>query len=132
MERSKIDPAWPNALRWFLSQGLTKLTPWHFFSDASDYAFASRAFQREDVSGGEVFVFAGRQDCDDFAGLLVVNGEITDQVVYFHPVFSDSKQASPRTWNIVSDVYEDVFDFVRVRVFSDMKDWSLAEDAADL
>ncbi|HCQ45851.1 MAG TPA: hypothetical protein DIW53_03235 [Achromobacter sp.] len=132
MEPTKIDPAWPNALRWFLSQGLTRFTPWHFLSDASDFAFASRAFQREDVSGGEVFVFAGRQDCDDFAGLLVVDGRITDRVVYFHPVFADSSQPSPRTWNIVCDAYEDVFDFVKARVIEDMKDWALVEDAADL
>ncbi|MDQ1061274.1 hypothetical protein [Stenotrophomonas sp. SORGH_AS_0282] len=132
MEPSKIDPAWPNALRWFLSQGLARFTPWHFLSDASDFAFASRAFQREDVSGGEVFVFASRQDCDDFAGLLIVDGRITDRVVYFHPVFADSSQPSPRTWNIVCDAYEDVFEFVKARVIEDMKEWALFEDAADL
>ncbi len=132
MEPGKIDPAWPNALRWFLSQGLTRFTPWHFLSDASDFAFASRAFQREDASGGEVFVFARRQDRDDFAGLLIVDGRITDRVVYFHPVFADSSQPSPRTWNIVCDVYEDVFEFVKARVIEDMKECALDEDAADL
>lgn len=132
MEPSKIDPEWPNALRWFLSQGLTRFTPWHFLSGASDFEFASRAFQREDVSRREVFVFASRQDCDDFAGLLVVDGRITERVVHFHPVFSNTSKPSPRTWNIVLHCYDDVFDFVRAQVIGGMKDWSLAEDAADL
>jgi hypothetical protein len=132
MEPAKIDPAWPNALRWFLHQGLTRFTPWHFFYDASDFAFASRVFQREDVGGREVFVFASRQDCDDFAGLLIVDGRITDRVVHFHPVFSGSSQPSPRTWDIVFGTYEDVFEFVRAIVIEDMKEWALVEDAADL
>ena len=132
MEHSKIDTSWPNALRWFLAQGLTKFTPWHFIQDPSEMSFAANAFRREDVSGGEVFVFAKRQDCDDFAGLELVDGRITDKVVYFHPVFGDSSKPSPRTWNIVAETYDDVFDFVAERVIPDMKDWALVEDAADL
>lgn len=89
--------------------------------------FPARGRKRE-----EVFVFAARQDRDDFAGLLIVDGRITDRVVYFHPVFADSSQPSPRTWNIVCDTYEDVFEFVKARVIEDMKDCALDEDAADL
>lgn len=132
MEHSKIDTSWPNALRWFLAQSLNTFTPWHFIRDPEEMAFAANAFRREDVSGGEVFVFARRQDCDDFAGLEVVGGRITDKVVYFHPVFGDSSRSSPRTWNIVAATYGDVFDFVAQRVVPDMKDWALVEDAADL
>ena len=95
-------------------------------------AFAANAFRREDVSRGEVFVFARRQDCDDFAGLELIGGRITDKVVYFHPVFGDSSAPSPRTWNIVTATYGDVFEFVAQCVIPDMKDWALTEDAADL
>lgn len=132
MEHSRIETSWPNALRWFLAQGLTSFTPWHFIQDPDEMAFAANAFRREDVSGGEVFVFARRQDCDDFAGLELVGGRITDKVVYFHPVFADSSKPSPRTWNIVAATYSDVFEFVAQRVVPDMKDWALVEDAADL
>ncbi|WP_369935249.1 hypothetical protein [Xanthomonas tesorieronis] len=132
MERNRITPTWPNALRWFLAQELTSFTPWHFIAEASELAFASRAFAREDVSGGEVFTFARRQDREDFAGLLVVDGRITESVVYFHPVFADSAKPSPRTWNIVVASFEDVFAFVAGQVIADMKEWALVEDAAEL
>lgn len=132
MERSNIDRTWPNALRWFLAQDLTSFTPWHFITEASELAFASRAFAREDVSGGEVFTFARRQDRDDFAGLLLVDGRISDTVVYFHPAFADSSKPLHRTWNIVVASFEDVFAFVAGQVIPDMKEWALVEDAAEL
>lgn len=132
MERSAIDPTWPNALRWFLAQELTSFTPWHFITEASQLAFASRAFAREDVSGGEVFTFARRQDRDDFAGLLLADGRISDTVVYFHPAFADSSKPLPGTWNIVVASFEDVFAFVAGQVIPDMKEWALVEDAADV
>jgi hypothetical protein len=59
MERSLIDFAWPNALRWFLAQGLTSFTPWHFIRTPDELAFAASAFRREDVSNGEVLYLLG-------------------------------------------------------------------------
>ena len=132
MEHSKINPHWPNALRWFLVQDLTKFTPWHFIREPAELAGPANAFRREDVSNGELFVFAYRQDCDDFAGLELVDGRFTDRVVHFHPVFSEISSPSPRTWNIVNGHYENVFDFVAQRVIPDMKDWAIDEDAGDL
>jgi hypothetical protein len=132
METSLIDNAWPNALRWFLTQGLTNFTPWHFIRTPDEMAFAANAFRREDVSNGDLLVFARRQDCDDFAGLELVGGRVTEKVVYFHPVFGDSSKPSPRTWNIVKATYEDVFGFVAQCVVPDMREWALTEDATDL
>jgi hypothetical protein len=132
MERSLINPTWPNSLRWFLAQGLTSFTPWHFIKDPNEMASAANAFRREDVNNGEVFVFAWRQDCDDFAGLELSGGNITDKVIYFHPVFGDSTHPSPRDWNIVTETYRDVFEFVAQCVIPDMKCWALTDDAADL
>ncbi len=132
MESSLIDPNWPNSLRWFLTQGLIHFAPWQFIQTPDEMAFAARAFQREDAGDSDVFVFARRRDCDDFAGLQVVGGRVTEKVVCFHPVFGDTCKASPRTWNIVSANYEDVFEFVAQCVVPDMKDWALTEDATDL
>jgi hypothetical protein len=130
MELSKIEASWPNALRWFLVQNLQSFTPWHFIDEPLEFEFAAKAFRREDVSNGEVFVFASRQDNDDFAGIEIIDGKLTDKVLYFHPVFGTS--TSDRSWNIVNEVFEDVFEFVAKRVISDMKDWALVEDANDL
>ena len=65
-------------------------------------------------------------------GLLVVDGRISDAVVYFYPVFADSAKPSPRNWNIVVASFEDVFAFVAGQVIPDMKEWALVEDAAEL
>lgn len=66
MDRSKINPEWPNALHWFLVQDLHAFTPWHFIREPDEFALVAEAFHREDIHHGKVFVFAGRQDCDDF------------------------------------------------------------------
>ena len=132
MEHSKILPEWPNALRWFLWQGLHSFTPWHFVNEPQECEFAANAFHREDVHGREVFVFARRQDRDDFAGLVIQDGIFTDTDHYFHPDFSTGNLPSVRTWNIVYDSYENVFDFVVQRVVPDMKEWAEEEDARDL
>lgn len=134
MERTKIAPQWPNALRWFLIQNLHTFTPWHFIREPSEFEFAANAFRREDVGGRDVFVFARRQDCDDFAGLEVVDGRTTNRVIHFHPVFATGNKEGPamRRWDIVCNVFEDVFSFVAERVVPDMKDWAEVEDAGDL
>jgi hypothetical protein len=134
MDKSKIDIHWPNALRWFLVQELSSFTPWHFIKEPSEMEGTAKVFKREDISKGEVFVFARRQDCDDFAGLEIVDGEFTNKVIYFHPVFASgiTNESSPRTWNIVRGVFDDVFEFVSKQVIPDMKDWALEEDASDL
>jgi hypothetical protein len=130
MDISKIDRAWPNFLRWFLVQNLQSFTPWHFIEDKDDFIFAAKAFAREDIHNGNVFVFASRQDNDDFAGLEILDGIITSKVIVFHPVFST--EPSQRRWNIVNAIFSDVFDFVSNQVIPDMKDWSIDEDAFDL
>jgi hypothetical protein len=132
MEHSKINPLWPNALRWFLAQNLVKLTPWHFIKEADEMTFAASAFRREDVNNGDIFVFAWRQDRDDFAGIELINKQFTERVICFHPVFGDNPKVSARTWNIVNAAYDNVFDFVAQRVIPDMKDWASDEDAANL
>ena len=131
MHSSKINAEWPNALRWFLCQELVHFTPWHFFTEPDEFNFAAQAFAREDVSCGKVLVFARRQDRDDFAGLEIQDGKFMNRVIYFHPVFGSSQKESPRTWNIVCEVFDDVFEFVSKRVITDMKEWALDEDAQD-
>ena len=130
MEQSIIDKNWPNALRWFLIQNLHSFTPWHMLNSTDEFDFAAKAFEREDTSRGNVFVFASRQDNDDFAGLEIINGKITDKVICFHPVFVTGE--SDRSWNIVSAVYDNVFDFMSKQVIPDMKDWALTDDTFEL
>lgn len=134
VERSDIDQRWPNALRWFLAQSLSSFTPWYLSKKPTECQFAVEAFRREDLHEREVFVFARRQDCDDFAGLMILNGKATDKVIHFHPVFASSAtdNSSSNAWGIVCDEYEEVFEFFAKRVVPDMKDRALVEDASDL
>jgi len=117
-----------------LSQNLSSFTPWHLIQEPSECEFAANAFGREDIHKGQVFVFARRQDRDDFAGLEIVGGKITDKVIYFHPVFAraPTNEVQGKGWNIVCGVFEDVFEFIAKQVVPDMKDWSSEEDASDL
>ena len=131
MDRSKINPKWPNALRWFLVRGLQTFTPWHFIREPDELASVAEAFKREDIHRGEVFVFARRQDCDDFAGLEISSGNITGKVICFHPTFSTSSTSRSNGWDIVDARFEDVFLFIAARVIPDMKDWAMTEDADD-
>lgn len=135
MERSKISPRWPNALRWLLIQDLHSFTPWHFIREPGELDFAANAFRREDVSQGDAFVFARRQDCDDFAGLEVVDGCVSNRVIHFHPVFSavgGQGESMVGGRNIVCGTFDDVFGFVAERVVHDMREWAQIEDANDL
>ncbi|QQS03887.1 MAG: hypothetical protein IPK50_16525 [Fibrobacterota bacterium] len=115
----------PNALRWFLAQRLLSFTPWHFSNEQSGYSFASEVFHREDLKKRKVFVFARRQDCDDFAGIEIVDGILIDKVICFHPSFGTNIPG----WDIVDGEHEDVFEFVIKVVVPDMKDWASVEDA---
>ena len=101
-------------------------------SEPTELSFAARAFAKEDISKGEVFVFARRQDCDDFAGLEIVNGVITEKVICFHPVFSTGAIESSRSWNIVNSAYKNTFEFISHQVIPDMQIWAELEDASDL
>ncbi|GAA6132962.1 hypothetical protein [Halopseudomonas sabulinigri] len=130
MDRKSIDSKWPNALRWLLVQNLHSFVPWHLMESPEEFQFAAKAFEREDINNRKVFVFASRQDNDDFAGLEIVDGEIQDNVIYFHPTFSSSGQNN--SWNIVNEEFVDVFEFVSKQVVDDMKDWAISEDANDL
>jgi hypothetical protein len=128
MNIDSINENWPNSLRWFLVLKLGNFTPWHFLNTADEFSFAKDAFEEEDINQRKVFVFASKQDNDDFAGLEIINGKITDKVLYFHPVFGESTSK----WDIVCGEFTDVFEFVKAQVLEDMKDWALTEDAFSL
>lgn len=128
MIKTQINPKWPNQLRWLLVQNLHSFTPWHFIREPNEFSFAEEAFKREDVGNRQVFVFASRQDNDDYAGLEIKDNKILEKVLYFHLGF----QQSSSKWNIVKAEHADVFDFLARKVVPDMRDWALTDDAYDL
>ena len=117
---------WPISYRWARANGLGKLLPWHFLDD-SEGLFADAQFKKERTDSREVRTFARRQDCDDFAGFLIIDGVISDHVVYFHPSFADK-----RNEYMISGEYVSFWLFFKDVVIRDTIDWESEESLKDL
>ncbi|MFT3796660.1 hypothetical protein [Flavobacterium sp.] len=118
----------PAAYHWFAKLKQLQFIPWSIDAtiETNPNTFIDNRFQME-CPGREVLTFAARQDQDTFAGFEVVNGEITEKVLVFHPSF----QTNTKDWNIVENEYSDFFDFMQRRALPDMKDWIPDDDVAD-
>ena len=126
------DNTLPNELRWLIAMHVHHLHPWFVFRQRNEYEFASTAFGHDDINNRTVLTFARRHDCDDFAGLEIIDGDVRPNVIYFHPVFGSGPTPAPRTWDIVCGEYPDVFAFLADVIAPAMRDCALTEDAADI
>lgn len=125
----------PLAYRWFLAKGLTNWQPWYFIdTDATvqgkpDFAanqFASNAFQAETGADFDVYLFARRQDMDDFAFFVVRDGKIEDRVVTIHLSFAKRMEfASPLRYDQTGQGFTQ---WLRETVIADVEDWISEED----
>ena len=129
----------PLAYRWFLIKGLSDWQPWYFidtpetverepqFLDNQNFA---RAFRTETGADFDVYLFARRQDMDDFAFFVVQNGRIEDRVVRIHLSFSNRFELrDPLRY---SDPKFTFIEWVREEVISDVSDWMSEEDLPGL
>ena len=112
-----MKPNWPLSYRWARANGLHKMLPWHFLNEDDGLA-ADAQFKKERNDLREVRTFARRQDCDDFAGFLIVDGAISDHVIYFHPSFEGKKNDY-----MISGEYVSFWSFVKDVVIEDTIDW---------
>ena len=108
---------WPISYRWARANGLSKLVPWHFLDDLEGLS-ADAQFLKERTDSREVRTFARRQDCDDFAGFLIIDGLISGHVIYFHPSFSGT-----RNEYMISGEYDSFWSFFKDLVIRDTIDW---------
>ena len=115
----------PLSYRWLRANGVARLVPWHFI-DESEGRFASLQFAKEHPGAGELFTFARRQDCDDFAGFRIVGGRVGDEVIYYHPSFQGSLNP-----HIISGRYPDLWAFLRDVVLLDTAMWLTGEEDID-
>lgn len=113
-----MNTEFPVDYRWARGNGLEKMIPWHFI-EYSEGEFANRVYEKEKKEDLPVATFARRQDCDDFAGFEVLDGKITNTVVYFHPSFQ-----SKGNDYLVNARYEDFWKFMTEVVIPDTKDWA--------
>ena len=128
----------PLPYRWFLAKGLTDWQPWYFQdTDATaratpDFAanqFAKTAFQQETGADFDVYLFARRQDRDDFAFFVVRDGKIEDKVVTIHLSFASKRElSSPLRYEQVSQGFTA---WLRDIVMDDVEEWISEEDLYD-
>jgi hypothetical protein len=100
--------------------------PWHFLDD-SEGSSADAQFKKERTDLREVRTFARRQDCDDCAGFLVVDGVISDHVIYFHPSFAGTPNK-----DMISCEYASFWIFFEEVVIRDTIDWESEESLVSL
>ncbi len=128
----------PLAYRWFLVKGLTDWEPWYFvdtvetvkaeprFLENQNFA---RAFKVETGADFNVYLFARRQDMDDFAFFIVHNGKIEDKVVHIHLSFANRLELrNPLRY---TDSHFTFIQWLRKEVISDVADWMTEEDLYD-
>lgn len=128
----------PLAYRWFFAKGLTNWQPWYFIdTDATlknepNFAanqFAKDAFQLETRADFDVYLFARRQDRDDFAFFVVRAGKIEDRVVTIHLSFAKRLELpSPLRYDQIS---QNLVQWLRKTVIADVEEWMSEEDMYD-
>lgn len=74
----------PLSYRWLRANGVSRLVPWHFCDDPKHIAGLRAQYWLEMDGSSDVLPFAQRQDMDDIAGFIVVDGTIQDRVLTVH------------------------------------------------
>jgi hypothetical protein len=125
----------PLPYRWFLIKGLSNWQPWYFIDTAesvqqpprfSENQNFARAFKAQTGADFDVYLFARRQDMDDFAFFVVRDGKIEDRVVRIHLSFANRlERLSPLRY---SDMKLTFIQWVHDEVILDVADWMSEED----
>lgn len=81
----------PLSCRWLRGNGLKRMVPWHSCDDARRIDVLRKEYALEMDATSDILPFAERQDRDDIAGFLVVNGMVLDHVHTFHLTWAGKK-----------------------------------------
>lgn len=117
----------PNSYNWFSKLNLTQFIPWNLETEINSNSIINERFKIECEQDRKVLTFGRRQDMDTFAGFEIVNEEVTENVLVFHPSFGTNIKG----YNIIESEYLDFFDFMQKRVLPEMKEWISEDDVND-
>ncbi|WP_327438093.1 hypothetical protein [Pseudomonas donghuensis] len=129
---------YPLAYRWFIHKGLTDWEPWYFCDtqaslqqapDLTRNTFAARAFAKETGADFEVYLFARRQDREDFAFFVVRDGVIEDKVITVHLSFADKLELRSRL--SYEQVTRSFSEWVAEVALADALEWMSEDDLQD-
>ena len=128
-------PPWPLPYRWFIFKSLTNWQPWSFVDtvasinappDLAANAFASNACKIETGADFDVYLFARRQDRDDFAFFIVKDGKIEDKVINIHLSFASKLELrNPLRYG---DIKGGFGAWMQATVMPDVIEWMSEED----
>lgn len=117
----------PLSFRWVIAQGNLNYKPWYIVEDWQKKNFADNAFKLENIEKRSVLTFAYRQDQDDFAGFEIINGKVTENIIYFHPSFNNEKNK-----NLIIKEFHNFFKFMSDVIIPDMQEWCSEDDFEDI
>jgi hypothetical protein len=123
----------PLPYRWFLNKGLTNWQPWYFVDldspsrETTD--FLQQQFLLESGADFDVYLFARRQDMDDFAFFVVKDGVIEDKVICFHLSFAKKLElAVPLQYSNINRTF---LQWIEKIVLPEVAEWISEEDLDD-
>jgi hypothetical protein len=116
----------PISYLWFLKSNSTHFVPWDLTGESDRYQTLNNLFVKEHNEARQVESFGSRQDIDTYCGFEVIDGEVKDKVIVFHPSWQNPK---PR--NIILAEYDNIFDFIKLHVLAEMQEWIKVDDITE-
>lgn len=117
----------PLPLQWFMKLNLIHFKPWVLRGIENYGDVINGRFDIEHNGGRQVLSFANRLDTDTFAGFEVIDNQIQENVIVFHPSF----QVPKTKWNIIQNEYADFYEFMQLEILPTMKEWLAEDDIKD-
>ena len=131
----------PLPYRWVIARHLTDWTPWHFEDDMASISlapnlekneFARRAFHRETGADFDVYLFARRQDMDEFAFFTVTDGRLDDDVITIHLSFSNHLELRAPLEKPHLGQTRGLMKWIREVAIRDAEEWMSEEDLLEI
>ena len=129
-----MDRRLPLSYRWIRAHGIKSLTPWHLIDSNSEAEALRTEYQAEVAESrasipSDLRMFARRQDCDDVAGFIVDDGQMTGAVVVVHLTWSGKPE--PDGWPSLTR-FADFESWMTQEVWPTSLEWMSEEELGDL
>jgi hypothetical protein len=116
----------PLEYRWLKFHGFNGFRPWHLIEDPGS---KSLRLEYQVETGKDFYPFAHRQDCDEFAGFVVVDNEIQRAVVVVHLTWSRSREVEGFP---TCKEFKSMFHWLKEVVIVDTYEWMSEEELESL
>lgn len=123
----------PLSYRWIRANGLGRLIPWHFRDDPERVQLLRHEYRLEMDGTSDILPFAERQDREDIAGFIVVDGVIQDRVLEMHLTWAGARdmywlKPGEQPPPLDLDKYPSFQDWLVQVMLADSLEWQSEED----